>query len=265
MRPIVSYDDISLPYQPPDEDTQSTKNLSPPPRRPKKRKNNNNNNNSTQHARAQNGGAHNQQAAPRPNTAVQVDEQEDYEAEGESRDLTHDEIWDDSALIEAWNAAAEEYEAYHGPEKDWKKEPVHKSPLWYNIPPDPQKSKQKSAINGTDTAAQLDASRADDNENSKPMDFDAFIPTHDPSLGLPNGNIPSMDDPMNQGIIAPSGPLVSPDEAFSKALGAMYWAGYWTAAYHYSRQQSTQRSMDDDLEVEEGEEEAEGDFVSAQR
>ena len=114
------------------------------------------------------------------------------------------------------------------------------------------------------------------------MDFDAFIPTHDPSLGLPNGNIPSMDDPMNQGIIAPSGPLVSPDEAFSKALGAMYWAGYWTAAYHvniavlsawlltdighkqYSRQQSTQRSIDD-LEVEEGEEEAEGDFVSAQR
>jgi hypothetical protein len=28
----------------------------------------------------------------------------------ESRELTHEDIWDDSALIEAWNAAEEEYE-----------------------------------------------------------------------------------------------------------------------------------------------------------
>jgi hypothetical protein len=28
----------------------------------------------------------------------------------ESRELTHDEIWDDSALIDAWDAATEEYE-----------------------------------------------------------------------------------------------------------------------------------------------------------
>ncbi|KAF7437336.1 hypothetical protein PC9H_004175 [Pleurotus ostreatus] len=255
MRPIVSYDDISLPYQPPDEGPQTTTNSSPLPRRPKKRKNNNSHNS---------GGVYDQQAAPRPDPTVQVDEQEVYDGDLESRDLTHDEIWDDSALIEAWNAAAEEYKTYHGPEKDWKKEPVHKSPLWYNIPPDPQKFKQKSVINGAAKSAQPDASSAIDTENSKPMDFDAFIPTHDPSLGLPNGNMPSMDDPMNQGIIAPSGPLVSPDEAFSKALGAMYWAGYWTAAYHYSRQQSTQQSMVDEVAVEE-EEEAEGDFVSAQR
>ena len=32
------------------------------------------------------------------------------EEEEESRDLTHDEIWDDSALIEAWNSATAEYE-----------------------------------------------------------------------------------------------------------------------------------------------------------
>ena len=28
----------------------------------------------------------------------------------ESRELTYEEIWDDSALIDAWNAATEEYE-----------------------------------------------------------------------------------------------------------------------------------------------------------
>jgi hypothetical protein len=32
------------------------------------------------------------------------------EEEEENRELTHEEIWDDSALIDAWNAAAEEYE-----------------------------------------------------------------------------------------------------------------------------------------------------------
>jgi hypothetical protein len=42
------------------------------------------------------------------------DEVEDGEANEteheESRELTYEEIWDDSALIDAWNAAAEEYE-----------------------------------------------------------------------------------------------------------------------------------------------------------
>lgn len=36
----------------------------------------------------------------------------DGDADGESRELTYDEIWDDSALIEAWNAATEEYEVH---------------------------------------------------------------------------------------------------------------------------------------------------------
>jgi hypothetical protein len=85
-RPIVSYDDITPPY-----DVSSSKSQPPP----KKRKRNN------------------KKAPP---------------AE-EGRELTHSEIWDDSALIDAWNAAMEEYEAFHGPDKGWQKEPVHKSPL----------------------------------------------------------------------------------------------------------------------------------------
>ena len=47
----------------------------------------------------------------------------------ESRELTHEEIWDDSALIEAWNSATEEYEAMNGPDKSWKEVPIHRSPL----------------------------------------------------------------------------------------------------------------------------------------
>lgn len=36
--------------------------------------------------------------------------EEQEEEEDESRDLTQEEIWDDSALIEAWNSATAEYE-----------------------------------------------------------------------------------------------------------------------------------------------------------
>ena len=92
-RPLVSYDDITLPYQPPK-----------PPQ--KKRKKNH-------------------------EKSVSEDAFSDptNEEEEESRELTHEEIWDDSALVDAWEAATEEYEAYHGLEKAWKAETVNKSPL----------------------------------------------------------------------------------------------------------------------------------------
>lgn len=35
---------------------------------------------------------------------------DDCEEEEESRELTHEEIWDDSALVSDWEAATEEYE-----------------------------------------------------------------------------------------------------------------------------------------------------------
>ena len=37
-------------------------------------------------------------------------DQEEEEDEDESRALTHDEIWDDAALVDAWHAAEAEYE-----------------------------------------------------------------------------------------------------------------------------------------------------------
>ena len=34
-----------------------------------------------------------------------------------------------------------------------------------------------------------------------------------------------------------SAPMASQDEAFSRALNAMYWGGYWTAVYHVCRRE----------------------------
>ena len=94
-RSLVSYDDITAPYVVPT----------------KRRKRNK------------------RSAPPQP-----AEEDEALDDTTQSRELTHEEIWDDSALVEAWNAAMEEYEAYHGPDKGWKKEPLHKSPLSVSLP-----------------------------------------------------------------------------------------------------------------------------------
>ena len=93
-RSLVSYDDIARPYQP-------TK----PPLKKRKR---------------------NQQ---KPSYKDAFSDPNDCEEEDESRELTHEEIWDDSALVNAWEAATEEYEAYHGSEKAWKTETVNKALL----------------------------------------------------------------------------------------------------------------------------------------
>ena len=67
--------------------------------------------------------------------------------------------------------------------------------------------------------------------DSQPFNFNTFIPSHDPSLELPQ--MPTVPDTSYQ-LSGPPETLVSQDEAFTRALGAMYWGGYWTAVYHAS-------------------------------
>jgi hypothetical protein len=93
MRPLVSYDDISD-YQPP---------VSSPDRGPPSKKHK-----GSSHVASQ----QQQRTGDFEQNMTYEDEGGlggDYEEE-ESRELTHEEIWDDSALIEAWDAATEEYE-----------------------------------------------------------------------------------------------------------------------------------------------------------
>ncbi|KAF5382797.1 hypothetical protein D9757_007280 [Collybiopsis confluens] len=173
----------------------------------------------------------------------------------ESRELTHEEVWDDSALIEAWNAATEEYQAYNGPDKGWKDEPIHKSPLWYNDPPPPSKKQKTSPpsppIVHVNTGADAVSALKDDGRDvaslvvpepeeadSNPIDFSTFIPTYDAGLALPgphasaDGHVSAPYVPTNYTAAASPAQMVSQDEAFKRALEATYWSGYWTAVYH---------------------------------
>ncbi|KAI0063192.1 hypothetical protein BV25DRAFT_1802829, partial [Artomyces pyxidatus] len=204
------------------------------------------------------------------------DQEEAGEEEEESRELTQDEIWDDSALIEAWESANAEYEAYHGKGKAWKEESVKKSPLWYNVPPPPSKLKQRTQETGQPSKA---ANPTPDKDDSHPINFDTFVPDHDPTLAT------TVDASAYQLAEAP-GERVSRDEAFNRALNAMYWTGYWTAVYHVSpcmefisstdmseqtHQQSEKGGKEDEMGdgeyEEEGDEEVggENDLVPTQR
>jgi hypothetical protein len=93
---------------------------------------------------------------------------------------------------------------------------------WYNVPPDPSTLK-----NSTEVVQEYGATQPD-SENSRPLDFETFVPDHDPSLAQP-----SQPAHETHGIPPATG-YVSRDEAFNRMLGAMYWAGYWTAVYHVS-------------------------------
>lgn len=182
--------------------------------------------------------------------------------EEESRELSHEEIWDDSALIDAWNSATAEYEAFHGNTQDWKSTTVKKSAL----------SKEKAKTSNSTKAASTEAASqvaAAEEEDSAPLDFDTFVPSYDPSLPVPS-EAPAAPE-SSFFIPAPSTTMVSRDEAFSRALSAMYWGGYWTAVYHCQNQHSSQEAVEeqDNQEYEEGDEEVleddAEDLVPAQR
>ena len=75
-----------------------------------------------------------------------------------------------------------------------------------------------------------------DAENSAPLNFDTFVPTHDPSLASHDAALPPMRPGQDfaawaQTLASSSVQLVDQDEAFQHALTAMYWTGYYTAVY----------------------------------
>jgi hypothetical protein len=136
MRSVVSYDDL--------EQVATTPAPGPPPTKKRKRQQNKRKSLAFQNFTHWDEPVENHDVS----LAAQdyADELEDERVNVENRELTHEEIWDDSALIKAWDAAMDEYkvcnicmcvctpshclQAFHGPENKWKTDPTSRpSPL----------------------------------------------------------------------------------------------------------------------------------------
>ena len=112
MRPVVSYDDITAPQN---GSSKQLGLLPPSANQPPAKKRRISQHKASQKRVAQQhwddpGNGTDAMTYGEDDSAYAVEEMEYEEEEEESRDLTHDEIWDDSALIEAWNSATAEYE-----------------------------------------------------------------------------------------------------------------------------------------------------------
>ena len=124
MRPIISYDDIAIPQsaEPPVPPKHHTNSPSVQPPAKKRRTGPNHQQGNSWNGRTgqsmqhwddpgNQGMAMSYDDAPSPVATKATAAEEEYDdEEEESRELSHEEIWDDSALIDAWNSAAAEYE-----------------------------------------------------------------------------------------------------------------------------------------------------------
>jgi hypothetical protein len=100
---------------------------------------------------------------------------------------------------------------------------------WYNVPTAATRRKKSKGANNIASTSQTTIVHDADEDDSKPIDFDTYVPAHDASLHIPAGS--SMLD-FSAYLETDGGADVGADSAFERALGAMYWAGYWTAVYH---------------------------------
>jgi len=75
-----------------------------------------------------------------------------------------------------------------------------------------------------------------DPDNSRPVNFDTFVPHHDPSLfnGASGAALSATQGAMRSVVPPAPDRQITQDQAFDHAMGAWYWAGYWTGVYHVS-------------------------------
>ncbi|KAI6367635.1 hypothetical protein MCOR25_004857 [Pyricularia grisea] len=142
----------------------------------------------------------------------------------EEKVVTHEDIWDDSALVNSWNEALEEYKKYHSIHADRTAEA--------NIVPDSQNPLRNAKTETNEPQSPPKRTRGDGEtiqEQAKP------------TSGRPE--VSGVNDHQQRG-----GALSSPvsvlgsvkDENLKSLLMSWYYAGYYTGLYEGQQQRSHQ-------------------------
>ncbi|KAK4038931.1 hypothetical protein C8A01DRAFT_47505 [Parachaetomium inaequale] len=154
---------------------------------------------------------------------------------------THEEIWDDSALIDSWNQALDEYKKYHS---------IHAKGGTVDDIPNGADQVTRSSANAKPETGEGDEPIAagegaeDEGEIDETMPMDESDETSHPPISDVQG---SVDAKKGAGVLA-GGPPVAPmallgsvqDEELKKLLMSWYYAGYYTGLYEGKQQGSQQ-------------------------
>ncbi|RKP24529.1 hypothetical protein SYNPS1DRAFT_29705 [Syncephalis pseudoplumigaleata] len=179
---------------------------------------------------------------------------EEEEEEEEEDDDDDGDIWDDTALIEAWDAAYDEYKKYHAKKNDADDAASTKHTSKRGLKPIPDKYRATPVppLPATSTTA-TDNTLADDN-------YDA---THDPSVGAwPHVSCHGYDafgsDLVWRAIQCMVTSRLATRHAVAHAsdpdtlnmVTAWYYAGYYTAIHEAKQQQQQQQQHSEQVEEE---------------
>ncbi|KAH8906954.1 hypothetical protein BR93DRAFT_968510 [Coniochaeta sp. PMI_546] len=150
--------------------------------------------------------------------------------------MNHDEIWDDSALIESWNDALAEYKKYHS---------IHaKGGSVDDLPPDQPEVRPDAKPETRGSSQPMDESEGEERLETA---------MGDAQMDDARQGGKSLDDSV--GTAAVAGPAVSgvsgpqtllgsvQDEGLKKLLMSWYYAGYYTGLYEGQQQQAKQQSQ----------------------
>ncbi|KAB5585882.1 hypothetical protein GE09DRAFT_42982 [Coniochaeta sp. 2T2.1] len=144
--------------------------------------------------------------------------------------MNHDEIWDDSALIESWNDAVAEYKKYHS---------IHA---------------KGGSLDDLPSESRPDA-KPETGASSQPMDESEVDERDETAMGDAQMEGTSQGEKGLDGGGGPAGPAISgpspqvllgsvQDEGLKKLLMSWYYAGYYTGLYEGQQQQTKQQSQD---------------------
>ncbi|KAF3491968.1 uncharacterized protein GIQ15_01485 [Arthroderma uncinatum] len=163
-----------------------------------------------------------------------------------NKPLTQEEIWDDSALIESWEEAAEEYKLYHSIQaKGQKVEDVLREAEASNGNEDVMQVEhitgieavaEDHAVNLSETVIVEESEGKEKYTGGQPVDHsqdnaipDAVAEDSQPAAGGPaSGSFASMPQMVING--APNPPNIQ-DEALKNLMMSWYFAGYYTGLY----------------------------------
>ncbi|KAJ5757911.1 uncharacterized protein N7511_006605, partial [Penicillium nucicola] len=147
-----------------------------------------------------------------------------------AKPLTQEEIWDDSALLQSWDDAVEEYQLYHS---------IHAK--GENVE-DVLRNAEESGVSVEDEVVEAEAD-VDVAENDVILEKeDASMDIHEPaklsgSASSLNPEVPTTDLPMPHPAMANV-----QDEALKNLMMSWYYAGYYTGVYDGQQKATREKS-----------------------